>query len=301
MTTPFRSEYYTLYKMLFNFPVIINATQSLNNITILKDKLKLNNIIHLPININRTYITRQTPNTSNRNGIIFIGRYDKRKNPEAFAKLIFDLKDKYSIILKAKVLTRYTHYSKWEKLFKKYNITDYEINDFTKEEEKMDYIQSSRLAFHPSYQESFGIAALETLSSCPTFLLEEYNWYKNFDGFVNLRVANKKNLVDLVYAELQTPFNYINESTKYIHDCENIWITKLAEFETYYKNRKQSSNENKYIKYLKKTKSEISINKLYKEIANKNILYYTSDIEPFYKYDNFEFEQYNNFTNIKEK
>ena len=117
-------------------------------------------------------------------GMLFIGRHEPRKNPEAFV----DAAKRTGI--KPLVLTNKQGKEKFEADFAEAGITDYEIRAGIIGKEKVDFIKSARIAYHPSKLESYGFSAFETLHSCPTFALEEFDWYSAFTYHNGQRMEN---------------------------------------------------------------------------------------------------------------
>jgi len=134
-----------------------------------------------------------------REGVLFIGRHEQRKNPTLFIKTLVDIKKKYGVELLAKVMTRGTHKEKWEEAFAEAGLKNYILKFDIIGKEKVDFIQSAKVAFHPSLRESFGFSAFETLHSCRTILIEEFAWWENFKDWPNLTVSTKEKVVDDVF------------------------------------------------------------------------------------------------------
>ena len=162
-----------------------------------------------------------------RDGVLFIGRHEQRKNPELFIKTLVDIRNKHNIELPAKVMTRGTHKEKWEESFAEVGYTNYQLKFDIIGQEKVDFIQSAKLAFHPSLRESFGFSAFETLHSCRTILIDEYSWWKNFKDAPHLTVSSKSTVADDIF-KLYNLADYdvdaINEySSKIDLDSKNKW------------------------------------------------------------------------------
>jgi len=111
-------------------------------------------------------------------GVLFTGRWEPRKNPKVFCDAVIEMD------VPAKVLTNAKGKEKFEAYFKEHNFTKYEIRASIIGQEKVDFIRSAKIAFHPAQLESFGFSAFESLHSCPTFCLEKYDWWNNFAGLV---------------------------------------------------------------------------------------------------------------------
>lgn len=142
------------------------------------------NVWHLPIPITEKDLL--TEYTGDREGILFVGRWEEGKNPELFIKLIEQTK------LPAKVMTSPNGVKKFEERLKKIGAT-YDVRASIVGQEKVDFIKSSRIAFNPSVVESYGMAFYEQHIQLPTLVLENQRWTKNFnDEF--FYYCNKKNM-----------------------------------------------------------------------------------------------------------
>jgi glycosyltransferase involved in cell wall biosynthesis len=127
---------------------------------------------HLPIPI--TELDLLTEYTGDREGILFVGRWEEGKNPELFIELIEQTK------LPAKVMTSPNGVKKFEERLKKIGAT-YDVRASIVGQEKVDFIKSSRIAFNPSVVESYGMAFYEQHIQLPTLVLENQRWTKNFN------------------------------------------------------------------------------------------------------------------------
>ncbi len=115
------------------------------------------------------------PYTGPRSGVLFIGRHEPRKDPKLFVKTIA------ATGLPAKVLTNKRGIKKFQTLFAKHGVTDFEIKGQITGKEKTDFIKSAKVAFHPATSESYGFSAMETLAAgVPTLLIEEREWWRSF-------------------------------------------------------------------------------------------------------------------------
>mgnify|MGYP003334323505 CR=1 FL=1 len=141
---------------------------------------------------------------SNKDGILFIGRHEDRKNQGEYIKVLKAIKDKYGVEVKANVMTRSAHVKKFEADFAAIGHTNYEIVSDVVGEEKAKIIQKSKVAFMPYKNESFGIAVLEALRYMPTVVLDKYDWHYNFKSFSNYIVANSKDVADIIWSAYNT-------------------------------------------------------------------------------------------------
>ena len=127
---------------------------------------------HLPIPITERELLNEY--TGEREGILFVGRWEEGKNPELFIDLIEQTK------LPAKVMTSPNGVKKFEERLSKLGVK-YEVRASIVGQEKVDFIKSSRIAFNPSTVESYGMAFYEQHIQLPTLLLENQRWANNFN------------------------------------------------------------------------------------------------------------------------
>lgn len=139
---------------------------------------------HLPIPITEKGLLEEYQ--GDREGILFVGRWEEGKNPELFIDLIEQTK------LPAKVMTSPNGVKKFEERLAKLGVK-YDVRASITGQEKIDFIKSSRIAFNPSVVESYGMAFYEQHIQLPTLVLENQRWTKNFnDEF--FYYCNKKNM-----------------------------------------------------------------------------------------------------------
>lgn len=143
---------------------------------------------HLPIPITEQKLLEE--HHVEREGVLFIGRWEEGKNPELFIELIEQTG------LPAKVMTSPNGVKKFEERLKKINVK-YDVRASIVGEEKVDFITSARVAFNPSTVESYGMAFYEQMIQMPTVALENQRWTKNFDS-QHFFVVNKKNMTTVV-------------------------------------------------------------------------------------------------------
>ncbi len=141
---------------------------------------------HLPIPISEPALLEE--HHKQREGILFVGRWEEGKNPELFLDLIEQTK------LPAKVMTSANGAKKFEDRLKKIGVP-YEIKVGIIGQEKVDFMTSARIAFNPSIVESYGMAFYEQHIQMPTLVLENQRWTNNFnkDFFYT---CNKKNMAE---------------------------------------------------------------------------------------------------------
>jgi len=127
---------------------------------------------HLPIPITEKGLLEE--HHKQREGILFVGRWEEGKNPELFLELI------EQTMLPAKVMTSANGAKKFEERLKKIGVP-YEIKVSVIGQEKVDFMTSARIAFNPSLVESYGMAFYEQHIQMPTLVLENQRWTKNFN------------------------------------------------------------------------------------------------------------------------
>ncbi len=143
---------------------------------------------HLPIPITERGLLEE--NHKQREGVLFIGRWEEGKNPELFIDLIEQTK------LPAKVMTSPNGVKKFEDRLKKIGV-QYDIRASIIGKEKVDFITSARVAFNPSTVESYGMAFYEQHIQLPTVVLDGQRWTNNFDSN-HYHVVTKKNMASVV-------------------------------------------------------------------------------------------------------
>ena len=162
---------------LFNTNVMMRQQLSTTNIDV-GTQSKFNQLhldessYHLPIPITEKDLL--TEYTSDREGILFVGRWEEGKNPELFIELIEQTK------LPAKVMTSPNGVKKFEDRLSKLGVK-YDVRASIVGQEKVDFIKSSRIAFNPSVVESYGMAFYEQHIQLPTLVLENQRWTNNFN------------------------------------------------------------------------------------------------------------------------
>lgn len=165
---PFLYNVNEMMRKQLTMPNVYVGTQSKFN------QLELNNDAwHLPIPITEPGLLVEYD--KDRDGVLFIGRWEEGKNPELYLDLIEQTK------LPARVMTNANGAKKFRERFNKMGITDYNIGVSIIGQEKVDFITSCRVAFNPSTVESYGMAFYEQHIQLPTLVLENQRWTKNFN------------------------------------------------------------------------------------------------------------------------
>lgn len=141
---------------------------------------------HLPIPITEQGLLEEYH--GDREGVLFVGRWEEGKNPELFIDLIEQTG------LPAKVMTSPNGVKKFEDRLSKLGVK-YDVRASIVGQEKVDFIKSSRMAFNPSVVESYGMAFYEQHIQLPTLVLENQRWTKNFNDEL-FYYCNKKTMVE---------------------------------------------------------------------------------------------------------
>ena len=184
---------------------------------------------HLPIPITEKDLL--TEYTGEREGILFVGRWEEGKNPELFIDLIEQTK------LPAKVMTSPNGVKKFEERLSKLGVK-YDVRASIVGQEKVDFIKSSRIAFNPSVVESYGMAFYEQHIQLPTLVLENQRWAKNFnqDFFYTCTKKTMDQRANELYSSFEKAETYYNlGALKHFNFMEkqvfHKWNTCFHEFE----------------------------------------------------------------------
>ncbi len=160
-----------------------------------------------------------------KSGVMFIGRWEPRKNPFVFCDAVIEAD------LPAKILTNDKGAEKFKKYFESKNFDNYEIKAGIMGQEKVDFIKSAKVGFHPAKLESFGFSAFETLHSCPTLCLTEYGWYKNFDGLVqHCKTPQAAATLKQLYAEEESQYDRLEALHKWDDETVKAWLDFMDRF-----------------------------------------------------------------------
>ena len=172
-------------------PIIVGTQTNLN-----KEMMKENNIEAsvLPMPIPELDLLTDSQSIE-KDGILFIGRIEDRKNFDDFLKIV---KNKNYLI---KVMTAKTHIDRVEKLLKENGHTNFIVKGGITGEEKVDFIKSSKIMICPSKRESYCFALNECLPHTHCLVLDKYDWWKmlNCDFLHSGNVETLSTLVDELY------------------------------------------------------------------------------------------------------
>lgn len=237
-STVFSDTYLEFFDKAMRFKNIHIGTQSEENLAILQNK-GFKNAICLPLGF--TELDLLSPTDTPKDGILFIGRFEDRKNPTLFIDAVKKLNKK------ALVLTNTRGSKSFREAFSKEGITNYEILENGVGEKKVEFMRKAEIAFHPSKLESYGLCALETLAVCPTVLLEEYNWWKNFKDF-GVVTATKDNYVEVISNTIGKEHYVVPLISEFLHKTTSRWKDFIIK--EYYKQKVYPKEDQKLNEYL---------------------------------------------------
>jgi glycosyltransferase involved in cell wall biosynthesis len=210
----FTESFNEVFNALMHVKGITIGTQTERNLVELNHNGILNSA-HLPILMTEKSLLQE--NLNNREGVLWIGRWEPRKNPEAFIQVIKETN------LPAKVITNANGAKKFEAALKEIGAT-YEIKVGVYGQEKVDFLTSARVAFNPAIRESFGLAFYECIGHMPTVAIEGMSWLENFPKG-SYYSAPKKHVAELIkklYEDTDNPYVWYNRgSLDYIIDMDN--------------------------------------------------------------------------------
>ena len=177
----FTESFNEYFNSFLNLPNIVIGTQTdRNKIEIAK---RQSNVWCLPIPMPEKDLLNK--HEKEKSGVLWIGRWEPRKNPEAFVKMIAETK------LPAKIITNANGAKKFEKAMQEIG-ADFCIKIGIVAQEKVDFITSARVAYNPALRESFGLAFYETMGHMPTVTLKGVSWTDNFDSKYFISVTKDK-------------------------------------------------------------------------------------------------------------
>lgn len=218
----FLDSYHNFYNKHMEFTDIIIGTQSQKNIDELT-KYGASNCALLPMPMSERGLLE--PYVGSHKGVLFIGRWEEGKNPEAYIKVMKEAK------LPCKVMTNSNGQKKFEKAFSEAGITDYEIRAGITGQEKVDFVRSSSVFFMPSLRENYPFAFLECLGHMPCVVLDNQDWSDNFDSvfFHKTHISTAAERIKSLY-NIDQPslaLDYINQLD---NDVAQKWIKFLDNF-----------------------------------------------------------------------
>ncbi len=179
----FTESFNEVFNALMRVKGITIGTQTERNLVELNHNGILNSEC-LPIPMTETSLLEENFNI--REGILWIGRWEPRKNPDEYIRVIKETG------LPAKIITNTNGAKKFAAELDAIG-AKYEMKVGVYGKEKSDFLRSARIAYNPAIRESFGLAFWETLGHMPTFALDGMSWLKNFNS--TFYFAESKNVM----------------------------------------------------------------------------------------------------------
>ena len=183
----FTESFNELFNVLMRVKGITIGTQTLRNNNELRAQ-GITNSYELPIPMTEKTLLEE--HNKPREGVLWIGRWEPRKNPEEFIRVIKETG------LPAKVITNTNGAKKFEEALKAIG-AKYEIKIGVYGKEKVDFITSARVAYNPAIRESFGLAFYECMGQLPTVAIKGMSWLDNFSNQWYF-CEDKKNIPKLI-------------------------------------------------------------------------------------------------------
>ena len=209
----FLPAYHRFYDSFLKVDHLIVGTQSERN----KQKLIENgskNVEVLPMPMSEQDLLVE--NFEERSGVLFIGRWEAGKNPEAYIKVMSETR------LPCKVMTNKNGEKKFIKAFKDAGITDYEIKVGITGKEKVDFIKSCQVSFNCSLIENYPFAFIECVGHMPVVVLDTQDWSDNFDKkyYSVVKLSNASKEIIKQY-NVDTTHRYGQGSLEYVKQLNN--------------------------------------------------------------------------------
>ena len=218
----FLDSYHNFYNKHMEFTDIVIGTQSQKNIDELT-KFGATNcaLLRMPMSERGLLERFNGP----KKGVLFIGRWEEGKNPEAYIRVIKECN------LPCKVMTNSNGQHKFEKAFEDAGITDYEIRAGITGQEKVDFVRSASVFFMPSLRENYPFAFLECLGHMPCVVLDNQDWSDNFNEkyFHKVNIKDAAETIKAIYGSMQSDeaLNYVCELDDEVAEG---WIEFLDNF-----------------------------------------------------------------------
>jgi len=231
----FLPNYHHFFNKHMEFSNAIIGTQSKKNVNELEKYGSKNcKLLRMPISEQSLL----EPYQGEKSGVLFIGRWEEGKNPEAYIRAMKECG------LPCKVMTSKTGVEKFKKAFKEAGITKFDIKADISGKEKVDFIRSSKVFFMPSLRENYPFAFIECLGHMPTIVLDKQDWSTNFDSKY-YTIKPLQEVAETITSLYNSDSDYYQSGAlDYIRSLEdniaNEWIEFLTEFEE--ESKKSNSN-----------------------------------------------------------
>jgi len=218
----FLDSYHNFYNKHMEFSDIIIGTQTQKNIDELTKYGATNcRLLRMPMS-ERGLLKRYT---GKREGVLFIGRWEEGKNPEAYIQAMKECG------LPCRVMTNESGRKKFEKAFSEHGITNYTIKAGITGQEKVDFIRQSSVFYMPSKRENYPFAFLECLGHMPCVVTTMQDWTDNFDSnfFHKVHPVEVATTIKKLYGTDQLP-SALDYVKKLDDEVAQGWIEFLDDF-----------------------------------------------------------------------
>jgi len=218
----FLDSYHNFYNKHMEFTDIIIGTQSQKNIDELTKFGATNcQLLRMPMS-ERGLLERYN---GSKKGVLFIGRWEEGKNPEAYIRVMKECK------LPCTVMTNSNGAKKVEKACSDAGITDYEIKAGITGQEKVDFVRGANVFFMPSLRENYPFAFLECLGHMPCVVLDNQDWSDNFEReyYHQVSIGSAADMIKTLYGtnQLSSVLDYVKQLDD---EVAQGWITFLDNF-----------------------------------------------------------------------
>jgi len=225
------------------------GTQSQRNVEELVNN-GCRNAVKLPMPMSERELLK--PNYEERRGVLYIGRWEERKNPEAFLEVI------KKTGLPAKIITNSNGKKKFEARLTELEITDYELKAGIVGKEKVDFIKSAKVHFNPSLRENYPFTFFECMGHMPSIVIDKSEWVTNFDSkyYGRAPMDTVANIITKAYKTMNSREWYKTGALDYIvkldEGTSQFWIDFLDNFTPTTLSKSDSAKINEYttVKYL---------------------------------------------------
>ena len=218
----FLDSYHNFYNKHMEFSDIIIGTQTQKNIDELTKYGATNcRLLRMPMS-ERGLLERYTGNSQ---GVLFIGRWEEGKNPEAYIHAMKECG------LPCRVMTNESGRKKFEKAFSEHGITNYTIKAGITGQEKVDFIRQSSVFYMPSKRENYPFTFLECLGHMPCVVTTMQDWTDNFDSnfFHKVHPVEVATTIKKLYGTDQLP-SALDYVKKLDDEVAQGWIEFLDDF-----------------------------------------------------------------------
>lgn len=179
-----------------------------------------------------------------REGVLFIGRWEDGKNPDAYIQAMAESK------LPCRVMTNSNGAKKFEKAFAENGITDYVIKAGIVGDEKVKFIQGCKVFYMPSLRENYPYAFMECLGHMPCIVLNKQTWSNNFDSryYHITDTKNAANSLKLLYNTEPQEY-YSTGALEYVKSLDGEVAQSWVDFVNKLEPRKSNTNAAKINSY----------------------------------------------------